>query len=127
MGATLINVPNAGTEHAALKHAVLEQTAHDGVVFVEEEFCRAGHEFEARASQLAVLLERYLEHKEQEHKDGAVCVKDIKYTAPLVSSLADVAARIRQAGFILEETCVAYVKAVNETDRSLSRDKIGAS
>jgi hypothetical protein len=94
-----------------------------GVVVVEEEFRRAGRTLEARASQLATLLERHLEALGHERAVGRCDLARARQIKKLVATLGDVAVRIREAGFNLDETCSSYVDDVDRADRLLARNR----
>jgi hypothetical protein len=143
-------LPRAGCA-VARNDGILIQPAigDDGVVFVEDEFCQAGRVLEERATQLASALERYRENleslghletrgaPERASTSGSPVSLSARHDviAPLsargakkaVAALADASARMREAGRILEEACVAYVEGVNDADQSLSRGKASMS
>jgi hypothetical protein len=122
MGGTLTNVWGVEATRVPIEHI-----ADDGVLFVEEEFCQVGCDLEARALHLASVLEHYLESLE--HTYGVGCAKQGGFAyAPgakkLMVELGDTIVRLREAGLILEEACVAYVNSVDRADRRLTRDSV---
>jgi hypothetical protein len=82
-----------------------EYAGDGGVVLLEEEFRQVGRYLEARATHLASVLERHLDHIER----------------PLVNTLSDTVSQIKEAGAILGETCTAYVDGIDRADRRLAR------